>query len=282
MTLAHTLVNRAQGARCGRGSRPTSAGRRSRRLQLSLSVLAGLLITGATTRTEAEPIKVQGSTTVNSTIVEPFKSDIEAMSGVRLQVIANKSIHGLMALLEKRAEIAMISSDVGPEIELIQRKRADLPVARLVSHEIARTRIAFVVNPANAVRHLSFAQIADIMTGALGKWSDVGGADLDIVTVTTQPGGGVPSSLRAGLLEGRWLAPRRHVIIEASRKVINVVEQEAGAIGVVQLGHVGLGNVAELTTTSVIEQRLNLVTLGPPTPRIQAVIDAFRTIAAGL
>jgi hypothetical protein len=43
---------------------------------------------------------IYGSTTFNSRLIEPYKGNIESATGRRLEVVANKSINGLMALVE--------------------------------------------------------------------------------------------------------------------------------------------------------------------------------------
>ena len=60
----------------------------------------------------AEPVSLQGSTTFCSRLIEPYRAAIEARAGHRLDVIGNKSIHGLVALLEGRTQLAMISSSL--------------------------------------------------------------------------------------------------------------------------------------------------------------------------
>jgi len=58
----------------------------------------------------AEDFMVQGSTTFTRRLMVPHQAAIEAASGHNLTVIPNKSIHGLTALFEKRADLAMISA----------------------------------------------------------------------------------------------------------------------------------------------------------------------------
>ena len=60
------------------------------------------------------------------------------------------------------------------------------------------------------------------------------------------------------------------------------VEQEPRALGVAQLGLTQERQLPELATNKVIEQELNLVTLGEPSPEQQAVINAVRQVATSL
>ena len=60
----------------------------------------------------AETLILQGSSTFNSYLMLPYQHDIEAAAGHTLKVIPNKSSTGLIALLEGRAHLAMISASL--------------------------------------------------------------------------------------------------------------------------------------------------------------------------
>ena len=243
-------------------------------------IAAAIVVCLSASPLAAEAVSIQGSTIVNARIIEPHRGEIEAFSGRRLVVIPNKSIHGLTALLEGRADMAMISSALDGEAAVVLLKRPELPIGRLQSFEIARTRVAFAAHPTNPVKSLTLDQLRQILLGRIESWKDVGGRDQAIVTVSVQPGGGVPTTVRSELLAGRPFAPGRLVEVEASHHVVKVVEQEEGALGITQLGLIQAGRVTELATDAKIEQQLNLVTLGHPTAAQLAVIEAARRVAA--
>ena len=58
----------------------------------------------------ADPITIQGSTTFARRLMEPFRAEIEKVTGHELTVLPNKSTPGLIALLEGRTHLAMISA----------------------------------------------------------------------------------------------------------------------------------------------------------------------------
>lgn len=235
---------------------------------------------GEVTRESAATIVMQGSTTFYSRVVEPNRARIEALSGRRLDVVANKSIHGLMALLEQRADLAMISSTIDAELDLIHKRRPELAVARLQVHEIATTRIAFARHPANPVSRLTLDQLRAVFEGRIGNWKELGGPDLVLVVATVQPGGGVPSTVRAKLLDGRSIAAQRVIQVEAPRHVLKVVQQVEGALGLTQLGLLVTSGLPEIATDAPVSQALNVISLGAPNDGQRAVIEALRIIAA--
>ena len=227
----------------------------------------------------AESLSLQGSTVVNAQLFEPHRLAIEKRSGQKLSIIPNKSIHGLVALADGRTNIAMISSALTQELEILRRLRPALQLERLKSFEISRTRIAFAVHLENPVTTLSLASIRAILLGDIRNWRDLGGADLEIITVSVQPGGGVPSTVRNALLDNHAFSPGKLAEVEASHHVVKIVEQEPAALGVTQLGLLRSARVRDLQTERRIEQPLNLVTLDAPSAAQMAVIDAARAIA---
>ena len=247
-----------------------------------VTALAGVLALAlAASAAEAvEPISVHGSTTFNSRLIEPHRGLIEQRSGQRLDIIPSKSIHGLMALLEGRARLAMISSSLDGEVAHLKAKRPDLPIDRLVGFEIARTRVAFVLHPSNPVRRMSLDQVAAVLRGGVTGWGELGGPDLPITVVTVQPGGGVPTTVRGQLLGGKAFTAPRIVEVEAPRHVVQVTRQLEGAIGLTQLGLARAAPLPELQLEGRIEQELNLVALGEPAADLRAVIEAARAVAA--
>jgi hypothetical protein len=61
-------------------------------------------------------------------------------------------------------------------------------------------------------------------------------------------------------------------------QLVQVIEQERGALGFAQLALAKQRGIPELVTDRPIQQTLSLVTLGNPTPAMQAVIDATRSV----
>ncbi len=241
--------------------------------------LAVPLASASATDLPTAPITLQGSTVFNDRIIEPHRFEIERLAERRLVVVPNKSSHGLIALLEGRVDLAMISSTLEAEIGIVRDKLPDLAFDRLVAHEMARTRVAFARNPGNLVHRLTLAQLENILSGSITNWRDVGGADLPIAVVTVHAGGGVPSTVRAQVLGGRAFTPGRLIEVEAPRHVVKIVAQEAGALGVTQLAMLNQPGVAEVHTDRLVEQQLVLVSLGAPNAAQRLVIEAIRRFA---
>jgi phosphate transport system substrate-binding protein len=231
----------------------------------------------------AQTFIVQGSTTFTHRIMEPYQAAIEASSGHQLTVVPNKSSLGILSLFDKRADFAMISGPLETEIDGLKQTNPGLPYEQLRSFEISNTRMAFAVNQDNPVREITSDKMRAILLGEIVSWSQVGGHDLKIRIVQVREGGGVQASIEGALLGGKTVTAPNPILVQISSQVVKVVEQLPEALGLSQLSLVSNSNAAELKLDHPIEQHLNLVTLGDPTPEMLKVINAARVIAsAGL
>lgn len=239
-------------------------------------VLGGGCWTGA----HADALTVQGSTSVGGRLMVPHRAAIEAASGHSLTVVPNRSNLGVLALFEGRADLAMISTSLDNEIALLRRTNPELPVDRLRSFEVLRTRVAFALHPSNPVRTLSRDALGRVLMGGIANWRELGGPDLPIRLVAVRDGGGNLLTVEAELLEGRKVAAADIIRVQNGPQVITVVKQEPRALGVSQASRVREHNLPEIELETPIEQQFNLVSLGEPTPAMRAVIDAARKVAA--
>jgi phosphate transport system substrate-binding protein len=229
----------------------------------------------------AETLVLQGSSTFNSYLMLPYQHDIEAAAGHTLKVIPSKSSIGLIALLEGRADLAMISASLESELAPLQASRPELPYHLLQSFLISKVRIAFPVNRSNPIRSVKLAQIRQILEGEIGNWRELGGPDLPIQVVSVNDGGGVTRTIEAALFEGRRITPRHPINVEFGSQVPNAVEQNSGALGLAQLSELRRHGLAELKTERSVDQSLYLISLKEPSDAMGEVIYAARKVIFG-
>jgi ABC-type phosphate transport system substrate-binding protein len=246
----------------------------------SVIFVAVLLTLGATTIAQADTITVAGSTAFNATIMVPHQKEIEAISGHTLIVLPSKTDLGVRLLLEKRADLAMIST----ALELLTRslKETDppLPLDQLRSFDVYRSSVAFTVHPSNRLRSIKTEQLRKVLLGTITNWRELGGSDLRIRLVMVESGAGIPLTLETLLLDGKPIAAKDPIRVRISSQVAKVVEQEPGALGLTQANNIPGRKVAILTPERQIEQALSYVTLGEPSPAVRSVIDATQKIAS--
>jgi ABC-type phosphate transport system substrate-binding protein len=247
--------------------------RKHRLLLLSLIFAAAVV-----TPTAADPLILQGSTTFNRRVMEPHEATIEAKSGQEITVIPNRSMLGIIALMEGRAHMAMISASLDSEVKRLKTAMPGLDYDRLKVFEISSTRIAFMVNPANPIRKASLDQIKKILTGQITNWSAVGGNDAPIRIIIVGGGGGVATTVESELLNGHPIRGPNMLYVKTALQLTGVVEQEPNVLGIGQLSLAKQKGLPEIVTEKPVEQTLGLITLGEPTPAMKAVIDAARSV----
>ena len=108
-----------------------------RALRLMLAVTMMQMVTQAASPADAETLIVQGSTTFNRRIMEPFHSQIEAAAGHGLTIIPNKSTPGLIGLMEGRAHLSMISAPLRTEIDILRQVTPGTAYERLREFNIS-------------------------------------------------------------------------------------------------------------------------------------------------
>jgi len=242
-------------------------------------VLASMLFLSPHSAAWAQTFVVQGSTAFTHNLMEPYQTAIEASSGHKLTVFPNKSSLGLLALLEKKADFAMISGPLENEVARLKLTNPKLAFDQLRVFNISSTRTAFAINKENPVRKITADKMRGILLGQITNWRDVGGRDLPIKIVQVREGGGVQDSIESELLNGTKIDVQDAIRVTISSQVVKIVEQLPEALGLAQRAIVMNSSARELEIDRPVEQRLNLVTLGDPTPEMRKVIDAARHIA---
>jgi phosphate transport system substrate-binding protein len=139
--------------------------------------------------------------------------------------------------------------------------------------------MAFAVNRENPVKEIPVDKMRGILMGEITNWKDVGGRDLPIRIVQVRDGGGVQASIEEVVLKGKSISVPNPILVQISSQVVKVVEQLPEALGLSQLSIVSKSNTDELKLDRPVEQHLNLVTLGDPTPEMLKVIRAATNIA---
>lgn len=226
--------------------------------------------------TAAETLTLAGSTTFNSLLMVPYKADIETATGFKLNIVPSKSSEGLLALFAGKAQLAMISTSLEHEVQLLRESKPELPYNLLRSFLISRARVAFPVHPDNPVRSVNFTKLKQVLRGEIGNWRELGGPDRPIRVITVKEGGGVKRTVEAALFDGRRITPREHLSVEDAHEILRTIEQDRGALGLTQYAEVRKKKMPELRTNGVIEQSLYLVSLNEPNDAMRELIAAAR------
>lgn len=227
---------------------------------------------------QAEDLVVSGSSTVGHGLMLPHEEEVEALSGVRLEINPTGSGYGIRALFNGGADMAMISAPLGAVVSnLNARDPGSINGRELVANQVGGSRVAFVVHPHNPVKSLTAQQLYDILNGTITNWADVGGLPMPIELLAEPPGGGVRSAVEHRLAEWGDLLAVEHYV-QSARLVPVAVAQVPGAFGITAQSHVN-NTVALITTEEAVIQPYYLITRGQPDGRMRAVIEAARAVS---
>lgn len=150
-----------------------------------ITAVAALALCGAGASAETK-IVIDGSTTVgpiSKAFADFYK---ENHSGVNITISESGSGNGVKSLMNNACDIANMSRFMKPAEFKSCVDKGILPVA----HVVAFDGLAVVVNPKNPVKALTVSQIADIYTGKISNWKQLGGEDAKIVVVSRDTNSG--------------------------------------------------------------------------------------------
>ena len=171
-------------------------------------------------------VATDGSTSMEKVIGALGEAFMEANSGVNFTYNPTGSGSGITAVSEGRCDIGLSSRALkDSEVE-----------SGLVGTVLAYDGIAVIVNPANTVEDLDIETIARIYTGEITNWSEVGGADAEIVLVGREAGSGTRSGFEE-LTETVDKCKYRQELTSTG-DVITAVAQNPDAIGYASLASV--------------------------------------------
>ena len=182
--------------------------------------------TSAAPKVLSGTVATDGSTSMEKVIGALSEAFMEANSKVTVTYNPTGSGTGIQAVQEGRCDIGLSSRGLKDEEKASGLKETVL----------AYDGIAVIVNPANPVEDLTLAQIADIYTGKITNWSELGGADSEIVCIGREGGSGTRSGFEE-IVEVKDLCQYRQEL-SSTGDVIATVAQNPGAIGYASLASV--------------------------------------------
>ena len=197
--------------------------------------LAALTLAGCA-RKDTSPVTTDGSTSMEK-VIGTLGEAFTEKEGINVTYNPTGSGSGIQAVSEGRCDIGLSS-----------RALKDDEKATLTGTVVALDGIAMIVNPENPVSDLTVEQIADIYTGKITNWSEVGGSDAEIVLIGREAGSGTRDGFES--ITGTKDACQYRQELTSTGDVINTVSKNPNAIGYASLSAVG-DSVKALTVGGV-------------------------------
>ncbi len=160
-------------------------------LLLMASLCAGCQDSTETTNTESPTPSANTSSSASGTVSTDGSTSMEQVIGflseaymednpnVKVTYNPTGSGAGIQAVSEGRCDIGLSSRDLNDE----EAQTLDGTV-------VAIDGIAIILNPENPINDLSIQQIADIYTGQITNWNEIGGNDAPIVCIGREAASG--------------------------------------------------------------------------------------------
>lgn len=246
-------------------------------MQKLVSLIAMLTLATAAATAQAAVVKLNGATTTVHRVISPYKAVVEAKTGHTLEVVGNGTGKGLVDLVEGRCDASLSSVPMGIAVQTARAAGREVDLKILTFSVLKLDEIVFVVNPANPVKSLNWAQLKGIFTGKISNWKEVGGKDLPIIVYTDTPTGGTHALIKQIVLNG---ADYSDSVIPLA-KVKNVGDMVASfpeAIG--GLGKGFTDARMKIVETKKLDRPLGVITIGEPKGKVKEVIDAYKAEVA--
>ncbi len=137
--------------------------------------------------------------------------DYEKETGVSVLVLGGGSVRGLTDLAEGRTDFAASCQSKTPE----DPEDFEYIIA-------SWDALVFIVNKSNPVNSITRQQVRDIYNGRIGNWKQLGGPDLNLISVitTTKGFGGIGEALEKYFLDGRRPLKQKNSTMQASSVAI--------------------------------------------------------------
>ena len=198
---------------------------------MAIACAAALLLTGCGQNNDPQPdpqlsgltgsVATDGSTSMQKVINTLGEAFMNENKGITFTYNPTGSGSGIKAVQEGRCDIGLSSRAL----------KAEEKEAGLKETVLAYDGIAIIVNPENPVSDLTLEQIAEIYTGRITNWKDLGGNDAEIVLIGREADG-------FETITGTTDACQYRQELTSTGDVITTVAQNPDAIGYASLASI--------------------------------------------
>jgi phosphate transport system substrate-binding protein len=224
----------------------------------------------------AKELILAGSTTIQKRVLEPSSTAIEKATGIKIKILGIGTGGGFAKLQAGEVQASIASSPLGSIL-----KKASLPDdGAYQEHVIISDVIVPIVHPDNPVSNLTWEQLADINTGKITNWNEVGGSDMKITVVTSHSGSATRAVFQKNVMKkAEYIASAMKV--KSTREEVDLVAKLKGGVGAVSEGFVKLNpGKVKIVEAAKISRPLSFITKGDPPDDVKAIIDFLMTAEA--
>ncbi len=187
----------------------------------------------------ANSIQIKGSDTMVNLGQAWAERYMEVNPQNFIAVTGGGSGTGISSLISGTCDIAMSSRDVKSKEITLARQKGINPF----EIKAALDGLAVVVNPNNPVNKLTIEQLAQIFTGKITNWKELGGNNAKIVILSREVNSGThvyfkEHVLRRGDPNSKEEFAPSALLLSSSQAIADEVTQNTGAIGYYGMGYI--------------------------------------------
>ncbi len=197
-------------------------------------LLAAVAFTGCGSTTE-KTVSTDGSTSMEKVISYLSEAYMADNSNVKVTYNPTGSGSGIQAVQEGRCDIGLSSRSLKDE------EKSDLNETI-----VAIDGIAVIVNPANSVTDITIDEIAQIYTGEITNWNELGGSDAPIVCIGREAASGTRDGFES--VTGTADKCKYAQELTSTGDVVQTVSSNPNAIG-----YASLASVSDSVTAVSVE-----------------------------
>lgn len=185
-------------------------------------------------------LQVKGSDTMVNLVQGWAEAYMQEQPDLFVAVTGGGSGTGIAAIINGTCDIAMSSRNITPKEMDLAAKKGATPK----EYTVALDGLAVVVHPSNPVSKLTMDQLADIFTGRVTNWKEVGGPDLKIVILSREVNSGThvyfkEHVLRKGDAKSKEEFSADALLLPSSQAIADEIKQNTSAIGYYGMGYIG-------------------------------------------
>lgn len=188
---------------------------------------------------------------------------------LEIYIAAHGSSTSFKSLLAEKADIGMASRSIrNQEIDLLSKFGDMKHISK--EHIIAIDGLAIVVHPNNPVNSLNKAQIADIFSGRITNWSQVGGENQAITLYARDEASGTWDTFKSLVLGKKQSLAKNAYRFESNDIVSDKITNDINGIGFVGLSSVNKAKVLAVSdheTQPIKPAKLSVATEDYPLSR---------------
>lgn len=204
-----------------------------------LVLIAATLAASAFAAKDKNSIQVKGSDTMVNLGQAWAEKYMEKNPTDFVAVTGGGSGTGLSSIISGTCDIAMSSRNI-KEKEIALAKQKGINPNEI---KVALDGLAVIVNPGNPIGKLTLAQLADIFTGRIANWKDLGGTDEKIVLLSREVNSGTHVYFKEHVLRKNDPNSREEfaptaLMLSSSQAIADEVAGNPAAIGYYGMGYI--------------------------------------------